>query len=137
MSPKPPPKLRIAPPALVLSEKQREIEALLKLTTWTEVPFRLTEESAAGLPPFLPLPEPDQPVLARSEAVQAPTPGARPWHGEPSGAVHPFNILLPKELQQKMDFAWKRSGYKSMKAFILHALVQETDRLLKDLGETP
>lgn len=155
MQPKNKFKLRAAPTPEILAQRQRDAEALLRLDDWTEEPSRqplrhaetgayTSAEAfvrAAGTegppdsrtPPtrILPLAEALKPVLG------PPGKPARPWHDADPAVVHPYNIQLPKPLQHKLDFVWKRQDCKSMKAFVVDALTREVDRILKELGETP
>jgi hypothetical protein len=155
MQPKNKFRLRAAPTPEILAQRQRDAEALLKLDEWTEEPSRQplrhaetqaygsadTFVNAAGtggppdartLPGYpLPLAPIQKPVLA------PPDKPARPWHDADPAVVHPYNIQLPKPLQHKLDFVWKRQDCKSMKAFVVDALTREVDRILTELGETP
>lgn len=148
MSPKNKFRLRQAPTPESLAQRQRDAEALLKLDAWTEEPSRVPLQAgmeafanAAGTegPPDartlpvhpLPLPQARKPVLAPPDKPQ------RPWHDADPAVVHPYNIQLPKPLQHKLDFVWKRRDCKSMKAFVVDALTREVDRILRELGETP
>lgn len=155
MQPKNKFKLRSAPTPEIMAQRQRDAEALIKLDEWTEEPsrqpLRPTDTgfyasaadfvNAAGtegrtdsrlLPDYpLPLPPNIKPVLAPSGKP------ARAWHDADPAVVHPYNIQLPKPLQHKLDFVWKRRDCKSMKAFVVDTLTQEVDRILRELGETP
>jgi hypothetical protein len=148
MQPKNKFKLRTAPTPEVLAQRQRDAEALLQLDAWTEEPSRhplqagmdaFVAAAGTGGPPDartlpgypMPLPKAREPVLA------PPGKPVRPWRDADPAVVHPYNIQLPKPLQHKLDFVWKRQDCKSMKAFVVDALTREVDRILRELGETP
>jgi hypothetical protein len=118
-------------------------EVLDKLEQWTEEP-------AAALAPAEPAPVAAKPRRAKTvkggagevaaEAPAAPEPPPRPkrpWEEPSPDATHPYHVILSERLFRKMDFAWKRKGYKSAREFTLMALEAAADQALKELGEAP
>lgn len=124
-------KLRPAPPLEVLESQQKSVETLLQLNAWTEEPSKQPLEAVSGVEAPTPLPAPRK---ARLDAPEKPN---RPWQGVDNGAVHSYNILLPKALQAKLDFVWKRKDCKSMREWVLEVLAREADKVLRELGEKP
>lgn len=68
----------------------------------------------------------------------APPPApVKPWLVPSPDATHAYYVVMPKRLQQKLDFVWKRKGYKSAKEFVLLSLENAANAALLELGETP
>jgi hypothetical protein len=139
----PKPKLRMAPAPDVLAIQQAAaVEQLLKLDTWTEEP---------GNPPAS-LPGPPPAKRERKSATvgstsiksdlapvpeQQPEPIKRPWEIPSPEAVHPYHIVLPERLFQKMDYVWKRQGCKSAREFVMQVIDRACNHALQELGEKP
>jgi hypothetical protein len=69
------------------------------------------------------------------KAKAAPEVAKKPWEIPDVTAVHPYYIICPERLFQKMDFLWKRDGSKSMKEWVIKTLEAEANKGLKALGE--
>jgi len=118
-------KLRSAPSQDALREQQLQAEKLLgldNLSAWTEEPTQVAKPArkTAAPPPAAPV------VLV---------PPKKPWELSSAEAVHPYHIIMPERLFQKLDWSWKRLGLKSQRAFVLQILEQAAEKSLKDLGE--
>ena len=136
------PKLRMAPSMEALTEQQQAAARLLALDKWTEepnnppatgpaaniVPVVITEP-AAPVPPVVI----EQPAPARVIAPKQPA--SKPWEGGAAAAPHPYHTVMSEGLFQKIDFVWKRKGYKSMKEWVIETLEHEANKSLKGLGE--
>lgn len=126
------PKLRLTPPPVV--GPKESIEALEKLDQWTEEP--------SNPPPSKPVEAPKKPRKAPTPKEPpakapepAPEPPKKPWEIPSVDATHPYHVILTERLYQKLDFVWKRGGYKSMRELVLFTLEAQADAKLKELGE--
>ena len=67
----------------------------------------------------------------------APEPPKKPWQAPSPDQMHPYHVVMTERLYQKIDYAWKRGGYKSAKEFVLMSLEAAANEALKKLGEEP
>ena len=115
-------KLRMAPTATALSEQQEAAARLLKLESWTEQPNNPPATGPAA-------------ILA-TVAAQLPAPvPLKQWEGLNADAPHPYHLIMTERLFQKIDYVWKRKGYKSMKEWMLQTMEAEAGEQLKNMGE--
>jgi len=123
------PKLRKPPELSLLVERQEATERLLKLDDWTQEPNNPA--------PVAPGKAPKSPQAPRvpPAVVKPPEPPKKPWELPSVDATHPYHIVLTERLFLKMDFVWKRKGYKSAREFVLQTLEATCEKALKDMGE--
>lgn len=130
------PKLRLGPDPVQMAEQQKAAERLLQLEPWTEEPAN--QAASVLTPPPAPVQAPAIPSAATppSAVLQAVFgPPVRPWQGADPAVIHSYNIMMPKPLHHKVDWVWKRQGYKSMKAYVQAVLERDVDRALAEMGE--
>lgn len=133
-------KLRRAPSQQILHEQQLAANKLLNLSSldgWTtepnQPPAQALSSIADNASPAATEPSPvDPPKPAAPVVAAAPQ---RPWQAAPAEAVHPYHVVLSERLFQKIDWSWKRLGYRSQREFVLQALEQAANKALKELGE--
>lgn len=125
------PKLRMAPTLEDLAVQQDVAENLIKLNDWTEKPI-----SDLALAPAAVKPLPKAKPTPKAPVVIEP-PARRQWESATPDAAHPYYIILTEGEFQKLDFAWKRMGLKSLKALVRMTLVERANAILKELGEQP
>ena len=120
------PSLKRAPAPAVLAKQQELAEKLLTLETWSEAPNKQPPEPA----------KPKKATTPKAPAEKpAPEPPKKPWQAPSVDAVHPYHVILSERLYQKLDWVWKRKGYKSMRELVLATLDAEADKALKAMGE--
>lgn len=115
-------------------------------------PARVVSETPAAAPVAAPQAvetpvQPDTPaespeaLAARFTPPPPPPPPAerpqRPWEIPGPKETHPYHTIMSERLFQKIDYAWKRSGNRSAKEFVLNALEKAADQALRDLGIEP
>lgn len=122
------PKLRMAPPPSVLADQQDAAKRLLLLDKWTEIPL---EPPPSGLAATIALPIESAAPVANPKAP--PEPPKKPWETPSADAMHPYHLVCPERLFQKIDFVWKRKGHKSMREWVLQTLEAEANKALKAL----
>lgn len=134
------PKLRMPPApdvrAIQQAATRKKLGNLEKLQSWTEEPLR-DPPTEAEIPAVAVQPLPAPRKTAPAPAKQPPAPVLRQWETVPEGTIHPFSMHLPETSYQKADFCWKRTGYKSAKAFYVAAIEAFCAEKLKELGEKP
>lgn len=127
------PKLRMPPSQASLLEQQEAANRLLKLEAWTEEPSNPPPSAlAASTAPVAEEPAVEPVVQAPVVAVQ-PAKVLFPWEGDKSNLSHPYHVIFSERLFQKVDYLWKRNGYKSMREWVLLKLEAECDKELKAL----
>lgn len=138
----PRPKLRMAPaPGIRAAQQASALEKLgnvQRLQAWSEEPLEPpTDAQIAGQPyqppqqASKPAPEPVQ--AAPIPTVITPAPAKRPWEAVPEKQIHPFTMHLPESTYLKSDFCWKRTDYKSAKAFYVAAIEAFCAQKLKEI----
>ena len=106
------PKLQMAPSPKEMNDHQAATTRLIALDSWTN--------------------EPVKNIPTRPNHIQeAPT---KAWEQANSSAPHPYHFVASERLFQKIDFVWKRNGYKSMKEWVLMVLEAEADDQLDKLN---
>jgi len=107
------------PPAAAPAPAQKVASVVLTSTPDSVV----VHSSAPVAAPVVPEPPPPPPVPKK------------PWEVPPPEQTHPYHVILSEQLFQKIDFVWKRKGYKSAKEFVVKAIGEHADQLLKEMGE--
>ena len=128
---KPKPKLRMAPSQASLLELQEAANRLLKLEAWTEEPSNPPPSALAASTAPVTDAIVVEPVVQAPVVVAQPVKVLFPWEGERSNLSHPYHIIFSERLFQKVDYLWKRNGFKSMREWVLAKLEAECDKELK------
>lgn len=125
------PKLRMPPSQANLLEQQEAANRLLKLDAWTEEPSNPPPSALAASTASVAKEPSIEPVAQTSTVVARPDAVLFPWEGERSNLSHPYHIIFSERLFQKVDYLWKRNGFKSMREWVLAKLEAECDKELK------
>lgn len=72
---------------------------------------------------------------AKTPSTAKPTDGGMqmPWDAVEDGQIQPYYVRMPKDLHLKVDYCWKRSGYESMRNYVISALERAVEEDLKKL----
>jgi hypothetical protein len=137
---KPTNKLQYSMPKLSPRPKAEVESSLVALESWTEEPARDAASRLSSTPTSAVAPSPapiSKPIEAQSPQVIGLGAPVKPWKVPPSTHIHRFNFIGSEELFQKLDYVWKRNGWKSMSELINASLDQACNDHLRSMGEEP
>lgn len=128
------PKLRMAPSSQILADQQAAAYRLLMLDAWTDTPSEPppAEVAATVVAPHSQAAEPHSETPAPVRVVK---PELKPWESDDAARAHPYHLVMNEGLFQKLDFVWKRAGYKSMRELVLQTLEAMADKDIKKLSQ--
>jgi len=140
---KPPhPKLRMAPPPAARAALQatalEKLGNVQRLQAWSEEPLEPPTDAQIAGAAYTPQATAPKAAPEPARAAPAtPAPALRPWEMVPADKIHPFSMHLPESTYLKADFCWKRTGYKSAKAFYVAAIEAFCAEKLSELEGKP